>query len=247
MLGNSPATPSWKTNECEHPLLSGSLELHSPCVFLCCFKNGKDTIPIRCPHPPLQSSHGLLTTRTTKKHADQLILVSLGGGYCSVTKSYLTLCDPMGFSKPGFPVLHHLPELAQTHVHWVGDTIQPPHPLSPTSSPAFNLSQHQGLFQSISSLHQVAKVCIGTSASASVLPMNIHGWFPLGLTGLISLLPKGPSRVFSSTTIQKHQFLGTQPSLWSNSHIHTWLVEKLLPWLYGPLSARWCLCFLYIV
>ena len=63
-------------------------------------------------------------------------------------------------------------------------------------------------------------------ASASVLPMNIQGWFPLGLTGLISLLSKGLSRVFSSTTIQKHQFFSVQLSLWSSSHIHTWLEEK---------------------
>ena len=63
-------------------------------------------------------------------------------------------------------------------------------------------------------------------ALASVLPMNIQGWFPLGLTGLISLLSKGLSRVFSSTTVWKHQLLGTQPSLWSISHIHTWLLEN---------------------
>ena len=67
---------------------------------------------------------------------------------------------------------------------------------------------------------------IGTSASASVFPMNIHDWFPLGLTGLISLQSKGLSRVFSNTTIQKHQFLGAQLSLCSNSHIHTWPLEK---------------------
>ena len=64
------------------------------------------------------------------------------------------------------------------------------------------------------------------SASASVLPRNIQGWFPLGLTNLISLLSKGLSRVFSSTTTQKHLFFGTQPSLWFNSHIHTWLLKK---------------------
>ena len=64
------------------------------------------------------------------------------------------------------------------------------------------------------------------AASASALPMNSQGWFPLGLTGLISLLSKGLSRVFSSTTIRKHQFFGAQPSLWSNSHIHTWLLEN---------------------
>ena len=63
-------------------------------------------------------------------------------------------------------------------------------------------------------------------ASASVFPMNIQGWFPLGLTGLISLQSKGLSRVFSNTTVQKHQFFGTQPSSWSSSHIHTWLLEK---------------------
>ena len=67
---------------------------------------------------------------------------------------------------------------------------------------------------------------IGASASASVFPMNIHGWFPLGLTGWISFLSKGLSRGFSITTIQKHQFFGGQPSLWSNSHIHTWPLEK---------------------
>ena len=67
---------------------------------------------------------------------------------------------------------------------------------------------------------------IGASASSSVLPMNIQGWFPLGLNGLTSLLSKGLSRIFSRNTIQKHQFFGAQPSLWSNSHIHTWLLEK---------------------
>ena len=70
---------------------------------------------------------------------------------------------------------------------------------------------------------------VGVSASASILPVNIQDWFPLGLTrlGLISLWFKEPSRVFSNTTVQKHQFFGTQLSLWSNSHIHTWLLEKL--------------------
>ena len=77
-------------------------------------------------------------------------------------------------------------------------------------------SQHQGLFQWVSSSHQVAKVL---EISASVLPMNIHDWLPLGLTDLISLLSKGLSKVFFSTTIWKHQFLSTQPSLWSHSHI----------------------------
>ena len=78
---------------------------------------------------------------------------------------------------------------------------------------------------------------IGASASASVLPMNIQGQFTLGLTGLISLQSKRLSSVFSSTTIWKHKFLGRQPSWWSNSHIHTWLLEKPWLWLYRLLSA----------
>ena len=81
---------------------------------------------------------------------------------------------------------------------------------------------------------------IRASASASVLPMNIQVWFPLGLTCLISLQTKGLSRVFSSTTIQKHQFFDTQPILWSNLHIHTWPQEKPEFWLYRSLSAKWC-------
>ena len=80
-------------------------------------------------------------------------------------------------------------------------------------------------------------------ASASVFPMNIQGLFPLGLIGLMSLLSRGLSRVFSCTTIQRHQFFGTQPSLWLNSHIHTWLLEKTQLWLHEPLLAKWCLCF----
>ena len=68
---------------------------------------------------------------------------------------------------------------------------------------------------------------IGASASALVLPMNIQDWFPLRLTGLISLQSKGLSSIFSNTTVQKHQFFSTQPYLWSNSHIRSWLLEKL--------------------
>ena len=76
----------------------------------------------------------------------------------SVPQSCLALFDPMDYSTPGFPVHHQLPELAQTHVHWVGDAIQPSHPLSSPSPPALNLSQHQGLYQWFGSLHQVAKL-----------------------------------------------------------------------------------------
>ena len=79
---------------------------------------------------------------------------------------------------------------------------------------------------------------IGASASASVLPMHIQVWFPLGLTSLISLQSKEVSRVFFNTTVQKHQFFGTQPSSQFHFHIHTWLLGKLLLWLYGPWSSK---------
>ena len=102
---------------------------------------------------------------------------------------------------PGFPVLHCLPEFAQIHVHWVSYAIQPSH-LLPRSSFAFSLSQHQSLFQWVDSSYQVAKVSTRASASTSVFPVNIRGWFPLGLTGLISLPSNELSRVFSGTTIQ---------------------------------------------
>ena len=78
--------------------------------------------------------------------------------FSSVAESCLTLCDPMDCSMPGFPVHHQLPQFTQTHVHQVGDAIQPSHPLSSPSPPTFNLFHHQGLFQGVSSSHQVAKV-----------------------------------------------------------------------------------------
>ena len=78
--------------------------------------------------------------------------------FSSVAQLCATLCDPMDHSTPGLHVHHQLPEFTQTHIHWVSDTIQPSHPLSSPSPPAFSLSQHQDLFQWVSSLHQVAKV-----------------------------------------------------------------------------------------
>ena len=123
----------------------------------------------------------------------------------SVTHSCPTLCDPMDCSTPGFSVHQQLPELAQTHVHWVGDTIQPSHichPLLLLSSifPSIRVFSNESVFAS-------GGQSIGASASASVLPMNNQDWFPLGLTGLISLQSKRFSRVFSNTTFQKCQFL----------------------------------------
>ena len=103
------------------------------------------------------------------------------------------------------------------------------HPLLllPSVFPSISIFSNELLFTS-------GGQSIGASVSASVLPMNIQSWFLLGLTGLISLLSKGLSRVFSSTTVQKHQFFSTQPSLWSSSYIHTWLLETvaLTRWIF---------------
>ena len=148
----------------------------------------------------------------------------------------------MNFSTACFPVLHYFLEFAQTHVHWVGDTIQPSHLLLPVSPPALRLSRNQHLFQS--RLFTSGGQSIGASGSASVLSMNIRDSLPLGLTGLISLQSKGHKRVFFSTIVQKHQVFSAQPSLWSNSLICTLLLEKPELWLYRPLLAKWCLCFL---
>ena len=145
--------------------------------------------------------------------------------FSSVTQSCSTLCDPMDCSTPGFPVHHQLLELTQTHVHQVSDAIQPSDPLSSPSS-AFNLSQHQGLSQWVSSSCEVAKVLELQLQHQSFQWIFRTDWFLLGLTGLISFHSKGLSRVFSNTTVQNCQFFGAQLSLWSNSHIHTWLLEK---------------------
>ena len=154
--------------------------------------------------------------------------------FSSVDQSCPTLCDPMDCSTPGFPVHHQLLELAQTHVRWVGDAPHPSHPLSSPSPPAFTLSQHQGVFP-MNQFFESGSQSIG--ASASILPMNIQDGFPLEWTGWISLQSKGLSRVFSNTTVQKHQFFGAQLSLYSNSHIHTWLLEKPKLWIDGILLA----------
>ena len=134
----------------------------------------------------------------------------------------VTLCDPKDCGTPGFPVLHSLPEFVQTHVHWVSDAIQPSYPLPSPSLPpspasALNLSQQSGSFP-MSRFFASGSQSI--AASVSVLSGNIQSWFPLGLTGLVSLQSKGLSRVFSSTTLWKHQFFGAQPCSWSNYFIN---------------------------
>ena len=144
---------------------------------------------------------------------------------CSVAQLCPTLCDPLDCSMPGLTVHRQLSEFTQMHVNWVGDAIQPSHPLLSPSPPAFSLSQHQGRFQWVGSSHQVAKVLelqLQHQSFQWVFRVDFFQdwlvWSPC--------CPRDFSRVFSRTTIWTHQFLGVQPSLWSNSHICTWLLEK---------------------
>ena len=129
----------------------------------------------------------------------------------SVTQSCPTLCDPMDYSMLGFSVRHQLLEPTQTHVHCVSDAIQPSHPLSSPSPSTFNLSQHQGLFKWVSSLHTAAKVL---EFRFSISPSNEYsGLISFRIGWLVSLQSRELSRVFSNTTVQKHQFFGAQLSL----------------------------------
>ena len=134
------------------------------------------------------------------------------------------LCNAMYCSMPGFPIRHQLLELTQAHVHRLGDATQPSHPVFPFSS-CLQSFLTSGSFL-MSQFFPWGGQTIGASASASILPVNIRDWFILRWTALISLHSKGLSGVFSNTAIQKYQFFGNQFSLWSNSYIHTWLLEK---------------------
>ena len=139
---------------------------------------------------------------------------------------------PIDYRTPGFAVCHHFLEFAQTHVHWVGDAIQPSHPLSSPSPLAFSLSQHQGLFQWVSSLHQVAKV----------LDFQLQHQSFRWISGLISFRIDWFDLLAVQWTLksllQDHSSKASirLPSLQSKSHIHTWLK--------GPMLAKWCLYFL---
>ena len=144
--------------------------------------------------------------------------------FSSVAQSCPTLCDPMNPSMPGLPVHHQLPEFTQTQIHRVNDAIQPSHPRStllllppiPPASKSFPMSQ----------LFAWGVQSTRVSALPSFFPKKFQGWSPSEWTGWISLQPKGLSRVFSNTTVQKHQFFSAQPSSQSNSHIRTWPQEK---------------------
>ena len=140
--------------------------------------------------------------------------------FSSVAKSCPTLCDPMNRSTSGLPVHHQLLEFTQTHVHWVSDAIRPSHPLSSPSPPA-PIPPSIRVFSNESTL----RMRWPKYWSFSIIPSKEHR-SPLGWTGWISLQSKGLPKLFSSTTVQKHQFFIAQLSSQFSSHIHTWLLEK---------------------
>ena len=158
--------------------------------------------------------------------------------FSSVAQSCLTICDPTNNSMPwNIPCPSPTPGVYPNPCpssRWCHPTISSS--VVPFSShlPSFPASGSFPMSQLFSSGGQ----SIGVSASTSVLPMNTQDWSPLGWAGWISFQSKGLSRVFSNTTVQKHQFFSAQLSLQSNSHIHTWPLEKPEPWLDGPLLAK---------
>ena len=142
-----------------------------------------------------------------------------GPQFSSVGQSCPNLCDPMDSSMPGLHAHHQLLEFTQTHVYWVGNAIQPSHPLSSPSPPTFNLSQLQ-VFANESALH--IRWPKYWSFSFNISPSNENSGLISFRMDWLDLL----SWFFSNTTLQKHQFFSAQISLWSNSHTHTWLLEK---------------------
>ena len=145
---------------------------------------------------------------------------------------------PRDCSMPGFPVLYYVTESTQTHVHWVGDALQPSHPLLSSSSPTFNLSQHQGLFQWVSSSHQVAKVLELQLQHLFLQWIFRVDFLSEGLVGS----PCSPRDSQESSPAPQFKSINSRcpSSLWSNSDICTWLLEKPKLQLYRTLSAKWC-------
>ena len=143
----------------------------------------------------------------------------------------------MNRSMPGLPVHHQLLEFTQTHIHRVSDAIQPSHPLASPSPPAPNPSQHQSF--PMSQLFAWGGQSTGVSALASFLPKKSQGWSPSEWTGWISLQSKGLSRVFSNTTVQKHQFFGAHPKQSTSSFlISVHLVQPFCPHLIKVILCR---------
>ena len=157
--------------------------------------------------------------------------------FSSATQSSQTLSNPMNCSTPGLPVHHQLPECTQTQ----RPSSQWCHPaISSSVIPFSSYSQSFPASESfpMSQLFTWGGQSTGVSALASFPPKNTQDWSPSEWTGWISLQSKGLSRVFSNTTVQKHQFFGAQLPSQSNSHIHTWPMEKPQPWLDRPLLAK---------
>ena len=181
---------------------------------------------------PQICSHPLVIPRSATLQVDSLPSEPPGKPKYTVTVSSVQFslsrvwfCDPMDCSTPGLPVHYQLPDFTQTRVHWVKKF----HPASSSSVVPF--SSYLKSF-SVSGSYPVSQLfvsggqSIGVSDLASVLPKNTQDWCPSEWTGWISLQSKGLSRVFSNTIVQNHQFFSAQLSLWSNSHIHTLLLEK---------------------
>ena len=144
--------------------------------------------------------------------------------FSPVAQSCPTPCNPMDCGTPGFPVHHQLPELAQTHVHWVGDAIQPSHPLSTPSPPAFDFSSIR-VFSNESALHIRWRKY--WSFSFSISPTNEYsGLISFRIDWFYLLTVQGTLKSLLQHQVQKHQFFGAQLSSQSNSHIHTWPLEK---------------------
>ena len=203
---------------------------------LFCFVFGKDNKYPECikeilPHQLFSTFYYLHLQKFHLNTTLKFIRQSL-----SVAKSCPTLCDHMNHSAPGLPVHHQFPEFTQTRPlsQWCHLTISSS---VVTISSCLQSLPTSGYFQ-MSQLFASGGQSIGVSASTSVLPVNNQDWSPLGWTGWISLQSKGLSRVFSNTTVQKHQFFGGQLSSQSNSHIHTWPLVKPQPWLDGPLLTK---------
>ena len=146
--------------------------------------------------------------------------------FSSVARLYPTLRDPMDCSTLGFSVHHQLPEFTNSCPlsRWCHPTISSS--FVPFSSCSQSLPASGSFPMSQLFAWGGQSIGVSASASASVFPMNTQDWSPLGWTGWVSLQPKGLSRVFSSTTVEKHQFFGPQLSSQANSHIHTWPLEK---------------------
>ena len=150
----------------------------------------------------------------------------LGGGSCSFTQSYPNSMQPHGLQHTRLPCPSPSPRACSSSgpsSQWCHRTIPSSVVPFPSHLRSFPASRSFPVSQFFASGGQSMRA----SALTSVLSMNIQGWFPLGWAGWISLLSKGLSRAFSSTTVRKHQVFGTQPSLWSTFHIHTWPLGKL--------------------